>query len=309
MRRGATATTHHLSSLLAALTVALAACQPSPGEPTDPPPTPRMAYQLQGYPDGELDALTEAPHDVAVIDLARDGRQGYFTTDEITRLRDSDKTVLAYFEIGSIEDFRPEFDHIRTRQTDLLLSDVPSWPGEHFVRYWDQRWWQDTVRPRLDRAMETGFDGVYLDTLIAYEQIDLSGLPHHSRQSLRQAMADLVMRIAEHAHTQNPEFLVFPQNAPELREVDGYVDAIDGIGMEDLFFLDTDRPCVQDYCTENLDHVRALRDAGKTVLAVDYAVDPDNVAEACRRYREEGFGGTVTTVDLDTVAPPCPTHQ
>lgn len=304
--------TTRCSAAILAVLFTLAACHSAPGEPTTATPhaalpeTPSMAYQLQGYPDGTLDALVDAPHDIAVIDLARDGGRDYFTADEITRVRESGTMVLAYFEIGSLEDFRPEFDRIEAHHGDLVLNDVPSWPSERFVRYWDDRWWDDTVRPRLDRALRTGFDGVYLDTLIAYEQIDLALVDGHDRRSLAEEMAALVIRIAEYAHTRRPGFLVFPQNAPELRQFAGYVDAIDGIGMEDLFFLDTDQPCEEDYCTENLHHVRALRDAGKTVLAVDYATDPDNVAEACRRHREEGFGGTVTTVDLDTIAPPCP---
>ena len=41
--------------------------------------------------------------------------------------------------------------------------------------------------------------------------------------------------------------------------------------MEELFFLATDEPCAEEYCAENLANTRALRDAGKFVLAVDYA--------------------------------------
>ena len=41
--------------------------------------------------------------------------------------------------------------------------------------------------------------------------------------------------------------------------------------VESLFYLPTDRPCDMDYCPVNLGNVRALRAAGKFVLAVDYA--------------------------------------
>lgn len=313
MRRNSVAVTRRLATPLLALSLGLVACQAPPQSTPDTgavhtrlPREPQMIYQLQGYADDALDRLVAAPHDVVVIDLARDGGEDYFDPDEIARLRASSKTVLAYFEIGAVEQFRPEFDHLATEHPELLLGEVPSWPGERFVRFWDPRWWDEVVRPRVDRALATGFDGVYLDLLLAYEQIDPSALPDGGREEAARRMVELVRRIADHAHAQRPGFLVFPQNAPELRMVDGYLDAIDGIGVEDLFFRDTDQPCVADYCAENLDHVRALRDAGKTVLAVDYAVEPDNVVEACRRHREERFGGTVTTVELDTVADPCP---
>lgn len=56
--------------------------------------------------------------------------------------------------------------------------------------------------------------------------------------------------------------------------------------MEELVFQATDQPCTADYCTENLQEARELRKAGRTVLAIDYANQPGNIANACRRYRD-----------------------
>jgi cysteinyl-tRNA synthetase len=266
-----------------------------------------FVYQLQDYADDGLDELADAPHDLAVIDLTRDGHDDYFTEEEVGGLQDSGKTVLAYFEIGSIEDFRPEYDDL---PDDMILNQWPEWPEEYFVRYWEPAWWDTVIGPRVDQALEAGFDGVYLDTPLAYENIDLSLVEGEDRESLGRKMVDLIVRISEYAKDQDPGFLVFPQNSPELRAQPGYVDAIDGLGVEELFFAaddDTsDQPCVQDWCAENLAHVEALRDAGKQILAVDYASDPENVATACERYADEGFAGYVTTRALDTITPPCP---
>jgi cysteinyl-tRNA synthetase, unknown class len=266
-----------------------------------------FVYQLQGYTDEALDELADTPHDLAVIDLTRDGQDDYFTAEEIGDLQDSGKTVLAYFEIGSIEDFRPEYAAL---PEDMILNQWPEWPEEYFVRYWEPAWWDTVVRPRVDQALAAGFDGVYLDTPLAYENIDLSLVDGEDRDTLGRKMVDLITRISEYAKDQDPDFLVFPQNSPELRRYPGFVDAIDGLGVEELFFAaddDTsDQPCVQDWCAENLAGVEALRDEGKVILAIDYAEDPDNVADACDRYAEEGFAGYVTDRALDTVTPPCP---
>jgi len=102
-----------------------------------------------------------------------------------------------------------------------------------------------------------------------------------------------------------PGMLVVPQNSPELRAYDGYLGAIDGIGMEELFFLAHDEPCARSWCRENLANTRALRAAGKAVLAVDYATSAANVRTACDRYAVEGFAGAVTTRALDVINPPC----
>lgn len=264
-----------------------------------------MVVQLQNYLNGRLDALARAGFDLAVIDLARDAGSSYFTVDEISRLKRSSTKVLAYFEIGSIEDFRPDFASLMERDGDLFLNEWPTWPGEYFVKYWDLRWWSLAIKPRVDQALAAGFDGVYLDTPLAYQELALNRVPGEQRASLAGKMVDLIVRISKYAKAVKPGFLVFPQNSPELQQYPGYTDAIDGIGMEELFFLATDIPCTDAYCTTNLNAARALQKAGKTVLAIDYANEPQNIAAACRRYREEHFIGYVGELALDTIRPAC----
>ncbi|MER7008990.1 endo alpha-1,4 polygalactosaminidase [Dactylosporangium sp. NPDC000555] len=303
-------------ALAAALVLAAApmvACRPD-GERSGPAGGARSGapasgdgwvYQLQGYERGGLAAIARAPQRLAVIDLARDAKSDLFRPDEIAALRASGKRVLAYFEIGSIEQFRPEYGPLRADAGDLVLNRWNDWPDEHFVRYWDERWWDRVVRPRVDRALAAGFDGVYLDTPLAYEEVDPHLVPGWTRDRLARAMVDLIVRISGYARQRRPGFWVVPQNSPELRRYPGYVDAIDGIGMEELFVRATDEPCTEDFCAENLADTRALRDEGKVVLAVDYAQRPANVRTTCRRYREERFLGTVTTRELDRIAAPC----
>jgi cysteinyl-tRNA synthetase len=289
----------------------LASCSAKPDEPRprpEPPPSAisAVAYQLQNYPNGSLDEIAAGNYQLAIVDLARDARGSYFTADEIAKLRASGKKVLAYFEIGSLEWFRPEADEFRGRDGDLVLNEWPEWPGEFFVKYWEPRWWDLVVRPRLDRALAAGFDGVYLDTPLAYEEIRTELVPGEDRDDLGAKMAGLVERISSYVRRARPGFQVVPQNSPELRHYPGYTEAIDGIGMEELFFEATDLPCTADYCAENLDNARALHAAGKLVVAIDYASEPENIAEACRRYREEGFAGSVTVRALDRLTPACP---
>jgi cysteinyl-tRNA synthetase len=269
-------------------------------------PVVSWAYQLQGYAGGRLDQLADGPYQLAVVDLARDAKGDFFRADEIGALRGSGKRVLAYFEIGSIEDFRPEYPGLRRDAGDLIANEWADWPGEYFVRYWDERWWERVVRGRVDRALAAGFDGVYLDTPLAYEEITLEHTAGRDREALGRAMAGLIARISAYAKNRRPGFLIVPQNSPELRRFGGYTEAIDGIAMEELFFLATDEPCTEDWCAENLAATRALRDAGKFVLSVDYATRPADIRSACGRYRAERFAGTVTVLELDRPAPPCP---
>ena len=286
----------------------------TPAEPVPAEPAPAMpdldrisdwAVQLQGYPEGRLDAIAAGPYQLAVVDLARDAHADYFRSEEIRQVRRTGKRVLAYFEIGSIEDFRPEYPALRRDAGDLIANEWRAWPGEYFVRYWDGRWWDRVIRPRVDQALRAGFDGVYLDTPLAYEQIDPRYAEGRDREALGAAMAALIARISAYAKKLRPGFLIVPQNSPELRRYDGYTAAIDGIAMEELFFLAGDKPCTEDYCAANLAATRALRDAGKFVLSVDYATRPADIHSVCRRYRTERFAGTVTVLEVDRLTPPC----
>ena len=46
-------------------------------------------------------------------------------------VKDSGKIALAYFEIGAIEDFRPEWNLV---PEDLKSGKVEGWPNEQYVR-------------------------------------------------------------------------------------------------------------------------------------------------------------------------------
>lgn len=255
------------------------------------------AYQLTGYPNNRLDEIAASRCDLVVIDLARDGSTDYFTLEEIRNIQASGKFVLAYFEIGAIENYRPEWTET---PDDLKLGPVAGWPDEQLVRYWDPRWWP-VVQGRIDRALAAGCDGAYLDMVVAYEEISTraAGMDDEARA---RAMVDLIAAVSAYAKGRDPAFKIVPQNAPELHVWPGYLDAIDGLGMEELYFLAADEPCIADWCAENREAALAIKAAGKLVLTVDYATQPENVRAAYTQSRAEGFVPYVTTVELDRLS-------
>ena len=253
-------------------------------------------YQLSGYPNDRLDQISGSGFDLAVVDLARDGSDDYFTRAEIRAVQTAGKVMLAYFEIGAIEDYRPEWGDV---PADLKLGAVDGWPSEQYVAYWDPRWWP-IVQGRVDQALAAGFDGCYLDMIVTYEEIP-AGAAGTNRADLAQKMVDLIARLSAYAKAQDPDFRVVPQNSPELREVSGYMDAIDGLGMEELYFLATDKACTQSWCYENRDHAAAIGAAGKLVLTIDYANQQANIDSAYKQSLAADFVPYVSVRDLDVV--------
>src|SRR5439155_9428389 len=114
---------------------ALPPASSSPGPGPSVPGTADISswvYQLQGYDNDRLDALARAPHQLAVIDLARDARKDYFTAADLDALHRAGKKVLSYFEIGSIENFRPEYPAL---PRDLVGNRWDDWPEASSGRY------------------------------------------------------------------------------------------------------------------------------------------------------------------------------
>ena len=255
-------------------------------------PLASWVYQLQGYPDDRLDDARPARRSSSPSSTSPATRgRTIFGADEIAALRASGKRGA-----GLLRDrqHRGVPAGVPGRcPADLVLNRWEDWPKEYFVRYWDQRWWDGVVRPRLDQALRAGFDGVYLDTPLAYEEIDLDLVHGRTRDSLAADMVDLIVRISTYAKQRRPGLLdLAAELARAAPRTAGYTEAIDGIGMEELFFLATDDPCVEAYCAENLRNTRALRDAGKLVLAVDYAVEPDNVRPPAPAIARNGSPAT-----------------
>ncbi len=254
-------------------------------------------YQLTTYKDSKLDEIANAG-----FDLARDGKEGYFSKDEIDAVKQKGVVVLAYFEIGAIENYRPEWKEF---PEDLKVGVVKGWPKERLVKFWDERWWP-IVKGRVDQALRAGFDGAYLDMITAYEEIPAKEM---KREELARKMVELISRVSKYAKGINPNFKVVPQNSPELYNWsywDGtpnqtYIQAIDGIGMEDVFYLAHDKPATQRWAKENRDNALDIKRAGKLVLAVDYAKKPASIADAYAKERAIGFVPYVTVVQLNSV--------
>ncbi len=259
-------------------------------------------YQLTNYKDGRLDEIANAGFDLAVIDLARDGKDSFFTREEIAALKQKGVIVLAYFEIGAIENYRPEWKDV---PEDLKAGAVKGWPKERLVKFWEERWWP-VVKGRVDQALQAGFDGAYLDMVTAYEEIPAKDL---KREELAHKMVALISRLSQYAKAANPQFKIVPQNSPELytwsfweaKPNETYIHAVDGLGIEDVFYLAHDKPATARWAQDNRNSALAIKRAGKLVLGVDYAKTPACIADAYAKQRAIGFVPYVTAVQLDVV--------
>ena len=156
-----------------------------------------------------------------------------------------------------------------------MLGENPDWPGNYSVKFWDPAW-QKLMYDRVDAAIHLGYQGVYLDIVDAYQVDAVRKAYPGSDAALRQEMIDFVAGLSAHAKAQNPGFLVVPQNAVGLLAADennpnvantAYLKAIDGLGVEDLWY---DGNTASGWTDGDLELIRLASAAGKFVLATSY---------------------------------------
>jgi cysteinyl-tRNA synthetase len=276
---------------------------PEPAATAEWPPVRSWVLQLSNYKDNRLDEIAATSADLAVVDLARDGAEDYFTPAEIAAVRATGKVVLAHVDIGAIESQRPEWSDV---DDHLKLGPAALWPGQTYIAYWDASWW-DVVQRRVDQALAAGFDGIYLNKIMAYEEIPTDAAGTY-REDLAEKMVELIARTSTYAKMRQSRFFIVAQNSPELRTYDGYLDAVDGLAIESLYVEATDRLCDAPSCEEKRRHALAIQTAGKIVLTIDYARQPGRVVTAMRQSRADGFVPYVTVPTLDTIRTPIGTR-
>jgi cysteinyl-tRNA synthetase len=255
-------------------------------------------YQLQ---EVDLEALADAAYDLVIIDYSADGTEsGEFRTTQIAALHASPtgpKIVLAYLSIGEAEDYRFYWqDGWRPGAPAWLHRPNSDWPGNYRVDYWDPQW-QAIILGYVDRLVAAGFDGAYLDLIDAYE-----GATEDGRMDAAQEMAEFIALIRAHARASDPDFLIFVQNGAALvRVVPGYLDSVDGIGQEDIYYgYEADDVLTPPEVTAELERqLDCFLAAGKLVLTVDYATIPAHIDRAYARARARSYVPFVTVRELD----------
>lgn len=292
----------------------------------------RWLYQLQETDPTEV-AGTD--FDIIVTDYSRDGSEdGRYSSDEmdVMKAAGKDRTVLAYLSIGEAEDYRYYFDSSWTgvigsqpsAEAPCWLGQTnPEWRGNYKVQYWSEDW-QNTIFDYLDKIIDDGFDGVYLDIIDAYEywgDEDNGEGFYLSEEEAAAKMINFVKGIAYHARTVRGEtdFLIIPQNGEGILEYDtgtdglgrgDFLNTVNGIGIEDLYYWETDA-IDPDETAGRKKLIDQIRDAGKTVLVVDYVDEgseegenTDRINDFISRCETDGYLPFPGTTDRELAAIP-----
>ena len=278
------------------------------------PPVKSWLYQLSQI---DPDQIKNCNVEVAVIDFSRDGTKAkIFSKEEVEHMRrkkDGNKTImLSYMSIGEAESYRDIYwksdwlSNSSRRPKWLGPANDEGWGNNYRVRYWDPDWQKvifGTPEAYLDRIIDAGFDGVYLDIVDGFYFWQERGRsPDGPRKQAAEDMIEFVGRLARHAWTKNPNFFIVPQNADELLESDRHRAQISAIAVEDVYYQWVDHgqtsrgdDVVPQDASQTRDRLANLRLAMRDripVLSVEYLMDqPEDrrvIPDAEKRMREDG---------------------
>jgi cysteinyl-tRNA synthetase, unknown class len=274
--------------------------------------TPRLneakswAYQLQNVDPEEI---RQSPYDVVVIDYGADQRNGSAFPREVvdlmrTRPDGRRRMVFAYISIGEAESYRYYWqDSWAKARPEWLEPENPDWPGNHLVRYWHPEWQAilyGNPNAYLDRILDAGFDGIYIDGVDKFEQWK------RRRPTAAADMADLLAGMAAHARGVRKDFLVIAQNGDGLLGNPKFLRTIDGFAREDLLYgeKEPDARNSQRSIAETVRRLRPLVAAGVPVFVVEYTTSPQLAASMLREIRELGLIGYIGGRELKSLSPP-----
>lgn len=224
------------------------------------------------------------------------------------------RICLAYVNVGQAEAYRPYWKAFwrapesgRGVPDYLLAADPDGWQGNYMVAYWDPRWqallWGG-VGGAVDEALAKGFDGIFLDWVLAYR--DASVAVAAKGVDPERAMETLVRDLAAYARRKRPgAFVVLNNGAPLAARSAEVRRAIDGVVQESLFFggrpeagwddegagdmLQAPAPALQ----------AALRALDCPVFTLDYAIRPEHERSAREASAALGYRPFVSRVPLD----------
>jgi cysteinyl-tRNA synthetase len=253
-------------------------------------------YQLQR---ARPDRIGETAFDLVVVSLSATGN----SSAVIPALKDSPggpKIVLCYMSIGQAESYRwyyqPEWGQ---NPPEWMDETDPVW-GDRWVHYWHPEWQSiiyGSPESYLDKIIELGIDGVYLDRVDAYWYYQ----EEQGRETAAQEMVDFILDFTEYARKKVTGFGVFPQNAEELGiQFPKFMDAMTGIGVEDLYYgyPQEHQASPVGWTAEREAILDQWVDAGKLVLTIDYSGKAEQIADAYSRSHGRGYVPYVTDRSL-----------
>lgn len=287
-------------------------------------------------PEKDYRAMLRSDYDMMVLEpvFTENNNLDFPIAKFVTSLHDSkeDRLIIAYIDIGQAEEWRSywQSDWGLGNPEWIVSADPDGWEGNFPVAYWHDEWQAIFLDPKngyLQKLIDAGFDGIYLDWVEAYSDEAVIAKAAIDGVDAVEEMIYWVKNLGDYVRAQSPEFIIIAQNAAELIDNKEYFEIIDAIAQEQTWFdgssdndpagdcplpaTDADvnsvkymfslsSECKRVYIAypESTLHVSSssilfyleeARAQGLPIFTVDYVLLEDNINEVFSNSRELGF--------------------
>ena len=147
---------------------------------------------------------------------------------------------------------------------------MPGFDGLYSVRYWLPSWLELVIKPNIQRAFASGFDGIFLDAATDFQWSAGNPLGNPVNPNGNQDMAALLINAADYAHRLNPAAIVIPNNIQRVLAANFAVaDHVDGGVVESGWWRQFE-PAPEPFSEFIARDWEPFQSTGKRVFSVDY---------------------------------------
>jgi len=247
--------------------------------------------------------LARSPFQMIVMETTRDGTdETSYTAAEVQSIRAGYKKgtriVLGYLSVGEAENYRSYWQKDwGNHPPEWIGPENPEWKGDFKVRFWEAPW-RELLEKSVDRMIDAGYDGAFLDVVDAGEFWADSDRGSAQRPDAEREMVDLVKSLAAYAHKRNPNFGIFPNGGENLGRFDNYLAIIDGEFREDIWYNGNHHNSGSEI-KETLAALDRFQKAHKPVFAIDYVTKPPLIDDFYAKAKSTGMVPYSSVRDLD----------
>jgi hypothetical protein len=220
--------------------------------------------------------ILQGPNDLSIETSIYDVDLFSTTAEEVQKIRDLGRKSLAYISVGSIEDWRPDYDLF---PKSVFAEKYDGWPGETWLdisQLETEPKIKEILEARIELAKSKGFQGIEPDNMDAA----YNGISSASGEEITPADQLAFNKwVAETAHKHGLA-VGLKNDLNQLSELVPYFD----FGVVES--------C---YKYNECGLLRAFTDAGKPVFAIEYSSD----SAICTQAAELKLTVVFKTIDLN----------
>lgn len=187
-----------------------------------------------------------------------------FTNEQIAQLHHRGKTVYAYLNIGSIEEYRPYYDDYKI----FALDSYENWPDEQWIDVSQSDWQQFLVDELGSRYAQMGFDGLFLDNADVYY--------NYPMESIYEGLLTILQGLRNYPIT----LIINGGDTFVSRTVEEGIagELFDGVNQETVFTsIDFENRTYSEQSAEETeyfkDYLQKVKNAGLSVYLLEYGAD------------------------------------